>query len=107
MVGAAKEKSTQNKNALGEAWEKLQLLFDVSQSWIKGEYKEIPVGSIVMIIATVIYFVSPVDLIPDFIAGFGLFDDAAVIAYTVKQISSDLDNYKLWKEQKGLDAHQS
>ncbi|MEH7356902.1 DUF1232 domain-containing protein, partial [Neobacillus drentensis] len=64
---------------------------------IKGEYREIPKGSIIMIIATIIYFVSPVDFIPDFIVGLGLFDDAAVIGFAIKQISSDLEKFKDWK----------
>lgn len=93
-MGKAKDK----KNALGEVWEKLQLLFEIFHAWIKGEYKEIPKGSIIMIIATIIYFVSPVDLVPDFIAGLGFFDDAAVIGFAIKQISDDLEKFKLWKE---------
>ncbi|WP_075981264.1 YkvA family protein [Bacillus massilinigeriensis] len=93
-MGKAKDK----KSALGEVWEKLQLLFEIFRAWIKGEYKEIPKGSIIMIIATIIYFVSPVDLVPDFIAGLGLLDDAAVIGFAIKQISGDLEKFKVWKE---------
>lgn len=37
-----------------------------------------------------IYFVSPIDLIPDFILGLGLIDDATVLAWTIRACASDL-----------------
>lgn len=36
------------------------------------------------LIATIAYFVAPADMIPDFIAGLGFTDDAAVLATTVR-----------------------
>ncbi|WHY75433.1 YkvA family protein [Neobacillus sp. WH10] len=97
LLNSAKKKANEKKRKLGEVWEKLQLLFEIFNAWKKGEYKEIPTGSIIMIIATIIYFVSPIDFIPDFIVGLGLIDDAAVIGFTIKQISRDLEKYKYWK----------
>jgi uncharacterized membrane protein YkvA (DUF1232 family) len=99
LLSKAVKKATAKKSALSEVWEKLQLLFELFKAWLKGDYKEIPKKSLVMIVATILYFVSPLDLVPDFIAGLGLFDDAAVIAFAVKQISSDLDKFKLWKQK--------
>jgi len=97
LLNNAMKKAKEKKGIFGEVWEKFQLLFELSKAWIKGEYREIPKGSIIMIIATIIYFVSPVDFIPDFIVGLGLFDDAAVIGFAIKQISSDLEKFKDWK----------
>ena len=98
LLGDATEKADKNEGALGDAFGKLQLLFQAFRAWIKGDYKQIPTGSIVMIIATILYFVSPVDLIPDFILGLGLIDDAAVIGFALKQVSKDLDKFRIWKE---------
>ncbi|SER27287.1 Uncharacterized membrane protein YkvA, DUF1232 family [Gracilibacillus ureilyticus] len=98
LLKEAAEKAESKQGMLGEVWEKLQLLFEVFRAWIKGEYKEIPKASIIMIVATIIYFVTPIDLVPDFIAGLGFFDDAAVIGFVIKQISKDLDTFKDWKE---------
>lgn len=63
-----------------------------------GKYKEIPTGSIVAIIIALLYFVSPIDLIPDFLPG-GLVDDALVLGLVFKQVKSDLDKYKEWLEE--------
>jgi uncharacterized membrane protein YkvA (DUF1232 family) len=98
LIQKATKKAADKKNTLYEVWDHLHLLFDLVTAWRKGEYRKIPTGSILMIIATIIYFVSPLDFVPDFLVGLGILDDAAVIGFTLKQISSDLDKFKLWKE---------
>ncbi|SHM72110.1 YkvA family protein [Gracilibacillus kekensis] len=104
LLNEAVSKANQKKGRLEEVWKKLQLLLEMFRSWIKGEYKEIPKGSIMMIIATILYFVTPIDLIPDFIVGLGFFDDAAVIGFAIKQISDDIDRYITWKNnQKSIE----
>lgn len=100
LIQKASEKAADKKNALHEVWDRLHLLFDLVTAWRKGDYRKIPKGSILMTIATIIYFVSPIDIIPDFLVGLGIIDDAAVIGFALKQISSDLEKFKVWKEEK-------
>ncbi len=100
LLKKAVGKATKQKEVLSEVWEKLQLLLEALRAWLKGEYREIPTGSIVIIIATILYFVSPIDLIPDLIAGLGFFDDAAVIGFAIKQIYTDLEKFRAWKTNK-------
>jgi uncharacterized membrane protein YkvA (DUF1232 family) len=59
-----------------------------------------------MIVATVIYFVSPIDLVPDFIIGLGIFDDVALIGFTAKQISTELERFKTWKDNRYIDINE-
>ena len=66
------------------------------KSYINGEYKEIPVGTLVAVVGAIVYWVSPVDVIPDVIPGVGYVDDALVVAYCLKAIKTDLDDYKKW-----------
>lgn len=98
LLNHALFKANKKKNSLSEVWDKLQLLISLVRSWTKGEYRKIPVRSIIMVIATIIYFVSPLDFVPDFLLGFGFLDDAAVIGFTLKQISKDLDKYQAWRQ---------
>lgn len=99
LIKKASQKAADKKGTLHDVWDRLHLLFDLVTAWRKGEYRKIPKGSILMIIATIIYFVSPIDFVPDFLVGLGILDDAAVIGFTLKQISSDLDRFKLWKAE--------
>ena len=67
------------------------------KSYIKKEYTEIPVGSITAIISALLYWLSPIDLIPDFLPG-GYIDDAAVIAICLNLVNDDLEEYKNWRD---------
>ena len=74
------------------------LLISLLKSYAKKEYREVPVGTILTVVAALIYFLSPIDLIPDFIPGVGLIDDLAIISFCIYGIKNDLDDYKKWKE---------
>jgi uncharacterized membrane protein YkvA (DUF1232 family) len=91
------EKATDRKGYLGDAWDKLQLFVDLVKAYSKGEYKNVQPSTILTIIGALLYFVSPIDLVPDFIIGLGLFDDAAVIGFTLKKLAKELDQFEQWK----------
>jgi uncharacterized membrane protein YkvA (DUF1232 family) len=86
-----------NRGPLSEIWIYLTALFRLLKAYIRGEYRDIPWGSIVLVTVGIIYFVSPIDLIPDVLPGIGHIDDAAVIAFVVTQIKADLDNFLAWE----------
>ncbi len=86
-----------NRGPLGEVWSYLTALFRVLRAYIRGEYRDIPWGSIVLVTVGIIYFVSPIDLIPDVIPVIGFIDDSLVIAFVVAQIKADLDNFLAWE----------
>lgn len=71
------------------------------KSYLKKEYKEVPIGTIIAILSALIYFVSPVDLIPDVIPVVGYVDDTAVIGFALLMVKSDLDDYKEWRIKTG------
>lgn len=100
LLNEAIEKA-KKKGPFEEIWESIQLLFRIVKDWISGDYKDVPKGSIIAIIIGLLYFVSPIDIIPDFIPG-GLVDDALVLGLVIKQVKSDLDKYKEWLDEKEL-----
>lgn len=99
LLEDALRKANTNRGALGETWEKFQLLFGVFKDWINGNYKEMPTRSLLMIVLGIVYFVSPIDGIFDYIPFAGFVDDAAVAGFVISQVSVDLERYKLWKKQ--------
>ena len=58
----------------------IKLYFKMLGDTFSGKYKKLPIGTIAAIIGTLLYVLSPVDLIPDFIPGIGYLDDAAIVA---------------------------
>ena len=67
------------------------------QAWVGGEYSNVSNANLVLIVGAVVYFLMPTDLVPDFIAGFGLVDDAAVIAWVVDAAGDELAKFKAWR----------
>jgi uncharacterized membrane protein YkvA (DUF1232 family) len=106
LLKKALHKANDKKGSLTEVWDKLQLFFELIKAWSKGEYHDISKKTIIIIVATVIYFVSPIDLIPDFIVGLGIFDDVALIGFTAKQISTELERFKIWKDNRYIDINE-
>lgn len=53
-----------------------------------------------MLCGALLYVLSPIDLIPDFIPGIGLLDDAAVFGAMLAAIHEDLQDYKAWRDRK-------
>ena len=72
-------------------------LLRLLQAYLHGEYTRIPWASVVSATAAVLYFVMPIDLIPDFIPVGGFVDDASVIAFVAAQIREDLDRFLQWE----------
>lgn len=93
------KKASENKGKLGEVWSYLQLFFSISRDYINGKYRNVPVGSIIAIIASLLYFLSPIDLIPDFIPVVGYIDDVFVLGLVFSQVKADLDEYEIWKSK--------
>lgn len=90
-------KASENKGKLEEVWNYLQLFFSISRDYINGKYRKVPKGSIIAIIGALIYFLSPIDLIPDFIPVIGYIDDIFVLGLVFSQVKSDLEEYEIWK----------
>ena len=95
-------KASKNKENMGSIWDQFQILLSLAKDYFNGSYKDISKNSILAIVAGMLYFLSPVDLIPDFILGFGLIDDVFILGLVIKQVSLDIQKYQKWKVAKEL-----
>ena len=78
----------------------LETLLALLKAWAEGEYRDVSTRTLITIAAGVLYFVVPLDLVPDFIAGLGLLDDAAVISYVVGVVREELAAFESWRKDK-------
>jgi len=94
---AMKKAKGKIKGPLDEVWRYLTAIIRLTRAYFNRQYTDVPWPTIVLVIAALIYFVSPLDFIPDFIPVIGLTDDAVVIAFVVKQIKADLEKFMAWE----------
>lgn len=76
----------------------IAVMISMIRAYVKKQYTEVPIGTILLAVAALIYVVNPWDLIPDYIIGVGLLDDAAVLAAVLQAIHMDLQKYKQWQK---------
>ena len=73
-----------------------KLLIAMCKDAITGKFK-MNSWNLSIIIGTIIYVISPVDAIPDFIAVGGWLDDVAIVTYAMRKLSEEIARYKLEK----------
>ena len=86
----------------GNALSKLPVMISLVKSFIKKQYTDAPIGSIVAIVSAITYTVSPIDAIPDFIPFAGQIDDALVVLACWKLVESDIQDYIKWREENDM-----
>ena len=72
-------------------------IFELLHDRVTGVYKETPWTTIAALTGALIYVLSPIDLILDFIPVIGFLDDAIVIGLAIKLARPDLEKYRAWK----------
>ena len=90
----------ENKGVGQVLLDKVTMLSRMVKAYFTGEYKIIPWGSIVKIIAVLIYFISPIDVIPDILPLVGLTDDLALTMWLFSSLKEDLENFEVWEQGK-------
>lgn len=92
-----------SEEVLDEALEKSHFLNNLCKDFrallllikdnLNGKF-ELSLAEKTLIIGSIIYFVTPIDAIPDLLPVGGYVDDVAVITYTLKKCVDTINNYK-------------
>ncbi len=90
----------ESKKKVSEFLDKVRTFIRMLTSYINGEYREIPWKSLVLIIGALVYFMIPIDLIPDFIPASGLLDDISVILLVFHGINEDITGFLEFEKSK-------
>lgn len=84
---------------LAAVWDSFSASLRMVKAYTTGKYKGASAKALLMIVAALLYFVMPTDLIPDFLLGLGLIDDAALLAWTLQALSGELEQFKSWEKE--------
>ena len=95
------EKKLKKVPLVGNSLSHAAAIASLVRSYVKKEYTDVPLGSIVAAISALLYFTSPVDAIPDIFPVIGHLDDAAVILVCFKLMETDINEYIKWRKDEG------
>ena len=74
-------------------------MYHYLQDIVSGRYKAYNSSKLLIVIGVLVYVISPFDLMPDMLPT-GLLDDSSLILWALKEAADELENYKLYKQQK-------
>ncbi|PQA98151.1 Uncharacterized membrane protein YkvA, DUF1232 family [Chryseobacterium piscicola] len=82
---------------------KIPDIFRMVNMWRKGQY---PVKSINLILPLIglLYVISPIDVIPDFIVVAGVLDDLAVLSLMIPKLLREVDKFLLWEAERRMNG---
>ena len=76
---------------------KFSILGRMIKAYGTGEYRQVPWKTLLLIVAAVIYFINPVDLLPDLIPILGFTDDFGILLWVYQSVSGDVDKFLAWE----------
>lgn len=94
-----------NKLASKESGDnKFKQLFSVAftvvrlvRNYVSGSYRQVETGTIVSALGVLLYTLSPVDLVPDFIPVVGFLDDLALLSWFVEKFQGEIVRFREWE----------
>ena len=103
LIGSVSEKMSdmdENKKRVNGFFARIRTMLRMLRAYINGEYRQIPWKSMLMIIGSLIYFMMPLDLIPDFIPVTGFADDISIIFLVFNAINEDIEAFLEYEQLK-------
>ncbi|MCQ4296408.1 YkvA family protein [Pseudomonas stutzeri] len=103
LLLAVARKSSSKRGLLKGLRDDLALLQALCVAWWRGEYRAVSPNALIAIVAGLLYFLSPIDAIPDWLPGLGFVDDLAVLGWVMRKWSGELDAFRVWKQAQSAD----
>ena len=87
-----------SKVSLATAKEKLSIFSRMASAYASGKYRAIPWKAVMTMLAAIIYFLNPLDLIPDFVPLMGLTDDFGVLVWVYNSMNTEINKFLEWEK---------
>ena len=86
---------------IGKRASDVAVLLSMLRAYIKKQYTDVSIATIIAAVAGLIYVVNPMDVVPEYVLGVGILDDAAVLGIILQAMHMDLNKYKKWQKANG------
>jgi len=99
---AARKSRSPRSGRLGESLEELKALLRLVLAYGRGDYRGISREKLLAAVGAILYFLSPLDLVPDFLGPLGLTDDAVILAFFLRTLREEIGHFLAWEEDQEL-----
>lgn len=103
---AVRKLASRGSEGFQEARSQLQTAITMLNAWRCGDYTGVSTTTMVTLAAAVLYFVVPMDVIPDFLLGWGFIDDMVVLGYVFSQLNDEIAIFQGWQDQNAIEEDQ-
>lgn len=79
--------------------EPVRIFIRMIKAHFSGQHK-IAFGTLGLIVLAMVYFLSPVDLIPDFLGFFGFADDLSIVLAVYAKVKDEVENFLDWEKSR-------
>ncbi len=86
------------KETQGVVKDRFFVLGRMTKAYAKGSYRNVPWKTMALIVGAILYFIDPIDFIPDIIPVTGLTDDLGILLWVVNHVSDEIDKFILWEQ---------
>lgn len=84
-----------SRKGLDEITDSVKLIGQYIKAIATGTYKDYSKSKLALSVAALVYLVVPADCVPDIIPLAGYLDDVTVITFALKQLSDELERFKV------------
>lgn len=81
----------------------MQTFIRLVRAYMNGDYRQVSSKSLMIGVGVLLYLVTPLDIIPDFIPGLGLLDDLSLIAWFADAFQKEINRFREWEADTSFD----
>lgn len=91
------------KSGFDQVKEVMQTFIRLGKAYINGSYREVSNKSLLIGVAVLLYLVTPLDVIPDFIPVIGFLDDLSLMAWFINAFQQEISKFKTWESDQSFE----
>ena len=97
LIADVKNLVGDNRRSSSDYWQSITVLLSLLQDYFKGEYDRIPMKSVLLVISSFLYILSPTRILPDWVPLGAFLERTFISVLVLELIKDDLVAYSEWK----------